>query len=203
MVSDQGGLQDGLEQKGNWTITGNLAPTNDSLSPSNPASAVGTPRALRAKYSDPNGYGNIMQTFVQVKGFGGLRAMYNRVENKLYLQDDAGTSYGTGYAPGSNNVISNSRGSLNCKETTVFGSGNTLTVTWNLTPSAGLIGTPALYLSVRDRGGLADATEMFGTWSITSGGGTVASRPNEAKPSIRSASVTRPTVHHTVYLAAH
>lgn len=80
----------------------------------------------------------------------GFYAYYDQNTNKLYVRDNAGTTWLGGYAPGSSNVIENSYAKLNCAATTVQGSGNTMTVTWSVALKSTFTGTKNTYLYVRD-----------------------------------------------------
>ena len=64
--------------------------------------------------------------------------------------------------------LTNTRGTLNCGATTVIGSGNNLTVNWNITPKAAFASATKknLYLYARD---LSNATAGWtdrGDWTI-------------------------------------
>ena len=77
---------------------------------------------------------------------------YNQNSNKLYLRDDANTAWLGGFSPASANIIENSYTKLDCSQTTVSGSGTTLTVKWRITFKSTFIGVQAknLYLYLRD-----------------------------------------------------
>ncbi|MDQ3815969.1 MAG: hypothetical protein M3347_18830, partial [Armatimonadota bacterium] len=168
-VRDNGGLQDGFDRFGSWIITS--GPSNLSVTPASGSSAAGTARTLTTRYVDPNGATNIVDARILISPNGsGTNALYGRydcVNKKLYLMNSTGTAFLGGYAPGSNNVISNSQGSLNCAATTVSQVGNVLTINWRFTPTA-FAGLKNIFLFVRDAGGLQDGFDTLGTWTVTS-----------------------------------
>jgi hypothetical protein len=158
---------------GSWTILGPTTPANVS------ATAVdgltGAAQQVNATWSDGNGASDIRYAYLQVGSAptGGLTKMYyNQQTNMLYLLNDAGNGWIGGFAPGSANVIANSKLSLDCAATTVIPAGNNLTVSFNLTPQAGFAGSgKPLALYVVDFSGLHPATwENKGTWSILAPG---------------------------------
>lgn len=183
-VRDNSGVAIGLEQKGTWTINSNAVPVAVSVTPSSGSSAVGTVRPLTGTFTDVNGVGNIQGVRVLVGSSTSLAnafcVTYNAEQNKLFVIADNGTTFLGGFAPGSNNVISNSRGTLNCAATTVTKSGNTLTVRWSVAPKAALVGNQTLFALAQDRGGLTSGLVNRGTWNVTSVAAAV--KTEEANP---------------------
>jgi hypothetical protein len=159
-----------------WTVTGNTAPVNVGLSPSagggTATTAAGTFRTLVATYEDGNGGANFQFVYLSVNANDParkLQAVYDRQFNRLYLLADDGVTQLGGFAPGSNHVISNSRGSLNCAATSVSFSGNRMTVGWSLSATALLGGSNTLWLRAHDRGGL-DTTfqqQAGAVWNVS------------------------------------
>ncbi len=152
-------------------INGN-APVNLSLSPQASSNAPATARVFTTVHSDPNGNDDISQAMLQLNtntsGVGALRCYYAATNNLLFFLNDAGTGFLGGFAPGSNNVISNARGSLDCSKTTVTRSGNNITIAWNVTPTAQLSGLRLnCFLFTRDKSNFIDNFEAFGNWLIT------------------------------------
>lgn len=146
-------------------------PSNLSLTPTNAVNNPDEVRGFTAVYSDPDGATNIAACFLQVgpslAPTNALRVFYNRRANLLYLRDDANQQWLGGFAPGSNNTISNSQGSLHCASTKVSGSGQNLTVLWSLSAAPAWQGTMQnLYLRVHDETGLQTGSTALGTWTI-------------------------------------
>jgi hypothetical protein len=148
------------------------SPVNVSLTPRAATDAPGVARTFTTVHSDPNGNADISQAFLQINtntsGVGGIRCFYAATNNLLFFLNDAGTGFLGGFAPGSNNVISNSRGSLDCANTTVTKTGNTITIAWRIAATTELSGLRLnCFLFTRDKANLIDNFEAFGTWTIT------------------------------------
>jgi len=161
---------------GTWTISV-AGPSVVSLTPTSLSTSTGTAETLTSTYAD--GGGNAALTKVQLcVGANGapstsLYAEYLPATNLLYLFNASNVAVG-GFAPGSNNVITTTLGTLNCAATTVTKSGNNLTVAWNITPTASLDGTQYTYLQATDANTSTPWT-VFGTWTIS--GTTTAAYP--------------------------
>jgi len=155
-------------QFGTWTVFG-PEPSVVSLSPTSVVSNAGTPAVIIATYSDTAGFGALTQVQFCLGQNGypstSLYAEYLPATNLLYLFNANNVAIG-GFAPGSDNVISAPLGSLDCSETRVSGTGNNLTVLWDLTPSAALAGTQLTYLQASDASAGTSWT-LTGNWTIS------------------------------------
>ncbi len=163
------GLTVGWKSLGTWTIS--VPPQNLSLSPANGVSGAGDDYAVTSAHSDLKGAENIRYVLLHAGNPqsppDALRGYYNAQQNKLYLLDDAGTSYLGGFAPGSQNVISNAQGSLDCASTSVSMSGDTLTVNWSLKPTKQWAFTSHdLWLYAIDLSGARTGWQKMGSWQI-------------------------------------
>ncbi len=149
------------------------APTNDNALVTGQTSPPGQPLVVTSTHSDQNGAGDI--TFVDLHLSGplrqlneGLRCRYDAAANKLYVLDDAGKTWLGGFAPGSANVISNSRGRLDCALTQVTLSANEIKIQWHLALDARMLRTWIhLWLRVEDRGGLFGGFARLRRWVYT------------------------------------
>lgn len=134
MVSDFAGLKDGWDPMGEFEIS--FAPTNDSISPKSGAVPVGTKIALTSRYSDLDGYTRIDNCELLINTtLSKTNAAYVRYDaktNRLYVRKDDNSGWVGGFAPGTSNVIDNSRIRLYCRETVVSGSGPTRTIKWSV-----------------------------------------------------------------------
>lgn len=164
---------DGFRSLGTWTIEKNPtndAPLNRSLSAPS-TGAVGQASNFNALYGDPDGVANIAQARILInaslRGAQALYGFYDRVANKLYLYNDAGDALVGGFAPGSNNSISNAQGTLNCAQTTVLTSSVNLRVNWNFTPKTAFTGSKKAFLFVRDAANANDGFDQMATWNVT------------------------------------
>jgi hypothetical protein len=170
LCADASNRTDGWDTMGTWTVNGNSAPVNVSISPNAGSSAYDTWYDITSTQTDTNGADNIVFSFVHAgtttAAADNLRALYDSRVNRFYLYADNGTTALGGFAPGSANVISNSQGSLDCSGSSVTRNGNTLTIVWRLKASSAWAGSKNVYLRCTDRGGLADGFESMGTWTI-------------------------------------
>lgn len=170
-VKDKTNQTDGWDAMGTWSIGASTAPVNESVTPGDSSSAVGAPRLFTSKYSDPDGAGSIAFVELQINsdssGINGMRCYYDPNSNKLYLRNDANTTWLGAVAPGTNVVVSNSQGSLNIKDISFATEGNTLTVNWSVTPKAKWVNTTQnIYLFVKDKTNQSDGWDNLGLWHI-------------------------------------
>ena len=156
----------------NTMTPANNPPTLGTVTPSALTSVPGIAQKLSAVYSDPDGYANLDQVSFLVNTTAsvanGIRLLYDRTVNKLYLFNNAGTAFVGSCTPGAAGSLSNSRGTLNCRATTVSGSGNNLTVNWNIKPKAAFVSTTKknLYLYARDMSNAITGWTDKGDWKI-------------------------------------
>ena len=123
-----------------FSASDNLAPTLGTLTPSVLTSSPDIAQTFSAIYSDADGYADFKQVSLRVGPWvNGINALYIRTVNKLYLRNDAGTGYVGNCTPGVAGTLTNTQGTLNCGATTVTGTGNNLTVNWNITPKAAFV----------------------------------------------------------------
>jgi hypothetical protein len=174
LVRDMSNTTVGWTDKGDWTIKAtNAAPTLGTLTPSVLTSAPAIAKTFTAIYSDADGYANIKQAYLRVHtAANGIYLRYDRTTNKLYLYDDAGTATIGSCTPGATKTLTNKQGSLDCATTTVAGSGNNLTIKWNIKPKAAFASVTKknLYMLVRDMSNVAAGWTDKGDWTM---GGTV------------------------------
>ena len=114
----------------------NVAPVNVSITPNSGVLAIGSPITMSTVYRDANGASDLYQCFLLLSENGSsanaVSVYYIKSSNKIYLRDDTGTSWGTGYTPGTSVTLQNSQCKLYVGSTTVSTSGNDLTVNWNI-----------------------------------------------------------------------
>lgn len=150
----------------------NSPPQVGTITPSSGTSAPNQTVTFTTTYTDPDGWKNIQYVNLLintiVNGANCFYGYYNQNTNKLYLRNDANTSWLGGFAPGSTNTIKNSYAKLNCAQTTVSGSGTTLTVNWAATFKSPFTGTKNAYLYVRDDANAYNGWTQKGAWTITS-----------------------------------
>jgi len=146
------------------------APQAISLTPNQGTSTPGDAVDFTAVYQDADGHTNIRYSYLAINTYitsaHGFYAYYNTSQNKLYLRNDEGTAWTGGFTPGSANTIENSYSKLDCSQTTVQGSGNNLTITWNVAFKDTFLGTKNSYLFVRDYQNNMSGWKKMGTWKI-------------------------------------
>lgn len=138
-----------------------------------PASGTGQTGALRVfttTYTDTDGWQNIQYVYFLIdtstSGTNCPYFYYNQNTNKLYVRNDANSAWLGGYVRGTAIVIENSYAKLDCAQTTVTGSGTTMTVNWAVTIKPPFTGAKNTYLYVRDDTNAYVNLTKKGTWTI-------------------------------------
>jgi len=168
-IKDDTGGYAGWAKKGTYTV--NCTPQVGTITPSLGTGSVETPQNFTATYSDLDGWQNIQYVYFLINTSSSsnsncLYVYYNQNTNKLYLRDDANTSWLGGFDPGSANVIENSYAKLNCASTSASGSGTTLTINWSVMIKKPFTGTKNTYLYVKDDINAYQNWTQKGTWTI-------------------------------------
>ena len=153
------------------TKTDPAQPPIVAIRPPSGSSNAGAAQNFKAVYYDANGYQNIKQVVMRLRQnsnswANAISVKYVRATNSLYLLDDAGTTWLGPCTPGTANTISNSKGILNCAQTSVSTDEKDLTVKWNITPKTTFTGTKYIYLSAGDNAGLSSGLIVASTWTI-------------------------------------
>ncbi len=148
--------------------SGYTQPENVSISPSG-GTLGAAPATLVSTYRDANGFADIKRCYLLINdSLGQSNAAlfyYDRAANRLYLKNDANTSWGTGYAPGANVTLENSQCYLYVKDTIVTSSGNNLAVKWRVAFKAPFSSKLLKgYMYVQDSGGLIDGWDQMGVY---------------------------------------
>jgi hypothetical protein len=144
-----------------------------TFSPDGGSGSVGQPVAFTTTYHDSNGWQHIHSAYLLLntrRTFRqGLFVRYSENDDQLSLRNDAGNQWVDSCTPGEAAVLSNSYVSLDCSTTTVSGSGDTLTVTWWVTPLAPFsdqYGTYEAHLLAWNDSGQRDGWNQAGTWTL-------------------------------------
>ena len=159
-------LLGGWLQMGGWTVAGSSAPAPVSVAPS---SGSGLSQTFTATFSDAAGAGDILAARVLINGsFSGTSGCflyyYSGGANVLYLLSDAG-ALESGIRIGSAGTLSNSQCTANVGSSSAVSSGNTLTLSLNLTFTPSFAGAKAIYLNAQSATLLGNWVPM-GTWTI-------------------------------------
>ncbi len=147
-------------------------PTLGTVSPSSGTTPPDTAKSFVCKYSDASGWAHLKEVNLLISGQPASPAnnpylYYDQNLNQLFLRNESNTAWLGGFAPGSANIIENSLIKLKCAQTTVSGSGTTMTVTFNVTFKAGYSGRRCdLYLAAKDDGGIFVSFASKGTYTI-------------------------------------
>lgn len=163
-AGEVGGALSGWQLMGTWNDSGDLNVVElISLSPN---SGTGVSQTFTALTRDGNGANTI--AFVQLvmnaelSGLNGCFIHYDRASNVFFLLNDSATEW-FGLVAGSGQV-----GNSQC---TLFGSGsggvvsgNDLTITYNLSFSAGFSGTKKIFMQPVDNTGVIQVWRQMGTW---------------------------------------
>ncbi len=147
-------------------------PTVGTISPSSGSTQPDVAKTFTCTYSDADGWANLKDADLLISTSSTTLANaiylhYDQNTNKLYLRNDANTSWLGGYSPGSSYTVENSQVKLNCATTTASGSSNTLTIKWNITFKSAYSGKQYnTYLYVKDdTGGYVNWTKK-GTYTV-------------------------------------
>ena len=154
-----------------WQVNNlaNSAPVNESVTSA--SSNVGQFRTITTVYSDADGALDLSRVWLQVQnttGWQSLYAKYDSLTNLLSLYNDTGTALVGSFAPGSAHTLSNSLGTLDCANTTVSLSGNTLTVNWSIALKATMSGSNKFMLQSVDKANAMTGYQSIlgATWDI-------------------------------------
>jgi len=163
-------VQNAVSQSDGWDMMGayyNVKPQVVSISPSGPL-PINTKTTVSCLYRDLNGWADIRKCYALINETlaqsNAILLWYDKSSNKVYLKNDANTSWGTGYAPGTSITLSNSQCEVYVADTTVAHSGNDLTVNWSVKLKTSLTGK-SLYswMYVTDSTGAYDGWTKTGT----------------------------------------
>jgi len=168
IASDIHGLSSGWQKLGAWTIAHSL-PAVVGLTPGSTTSQVGVQENLTTTFSDTDGNvafnGAAMVVGPLTGSTNSLAVKYVRSTNLLYLADANNVLQG-GFTPGTDNAITTTQGTLNCKTTTVTQSGNQMVITWAISPSGAVTGAQPVNLIVSDGYGQNSGWVQAGTWTV-------------------------------------
>ncbi len=163
-------VQDEGSHEVGWTRMGiyyNVKPQVLSISPSTGPLPNNTKTTLTSVYRDLNGFADLRKCYVLLcENFSQANAMfilYDKAVNKVYLKNDANTSWGVGYAPGTNITLSNSQCEVYVKDITVVGAGTDLTVTWSFKLKLSMVDANLFsWMYITDTKGLFDSWKKVG-----------------------------------------
>lgn len=138
-------------------VTYNVKPKNLYISPSKGLLSDEW-ITITSAYNDFNGAQDFLKAYMLINASPGEKMaaymMYVARENKVYLRNDDGSSWGTGYAPGTKAVLSNKQCALDVAQTSVAKKDQNMVIRWRLSFNPrwldSLPGGPNGYLFVQD-----------------------------------------------------
>jgi hypothetical protein len=151
----------------NPALAANYKPTVGIIIPSSDGSNINDVVTFTSIYSDRDGWQDIKYAYLLINksttGSKCFYAYYDKLSNKLYLRNDNNTAW---LGPDLSNIIENSYVKLDCSKSFVSGSGDTLTITWNVAFKSTFVGAKNMYLQVVDNAGASNGWTKKGAWKI-------------------------------------
>ncbi len=163
-VTDSAGLYDGWTKVGRYYIP--ALPVCVKVLPSFGSFALAAPTTFSTEFEDDNGSTDIRCCYFQLSSTSSaanaILLKYDAPQNKVFLRNNANTSWGTGYTPGEQIKLVNGQCKLNVAQTAVTATGpDTLQIQWNLTVSANLAG-----LKLTERMYVDDDSLLKSGWKV-------------------------------------
>jgi sugar lactone lactonase YvrE len=168
---DAGTGNSGWQAMGTWSVPGASATPTQAIGVS-PADGSGASQAFTFTFTDSGGWQDLGIVNVLFNNFidgrSGCYIAYAVQSGTLYLVDDAGDAggpfAGTMALPGAGSV-SNSQCTVNGSGSSVGGSGNTLTLTLNMSFKAAFAGNRIFYTAAGDMSGTKNSGwQALGAW---------------------------------------
>jgi len=136
-----------------------------------PGHGTGLQQTFTVDITDTKGFQDLGVVNVLINRFiDGRQACYlaySRPAGVLYLVGDAGGGLSAPLTLGASGTVSNSQCTVNSAGSSAVGSGNTLTLTLNMTFTAGFAGNRAIYLAARDTGEVNNSDwQAMGSWTF-------------------------------------
>ncbi len=123
--------------------------------------------SFQATFSDPSGSSDIAGANLLVAASLSTQHVcwvrYVGSNQSLYLQNDAGSALLGPVQPGGSQTVSNSQCTLSGVGSSVT-SGETLTLTMNLTFAPGYVGSKNLYMYTQTKENVSSGWGSYGTW---------------------------------------
>ncbi len=158
-----------------WVYSGyysvSAVPTTDTFSTYSAATAPSKQVLHTATYQDADGAGNLaeaeMLVNVRVGAANSVFVRYDALTNKLYLLNDAGTTWLGGLSPGATGTVANSQAVLDAAKTTITRSGTSLVMKWAVTYKQAYSGKQYnVYSRARDSFNLSSGWRVVGKWTV-------------------------------------
>lgn len=157
-----------LQETINSYPTTNSDPTNISVSP---ADATGSQSQFVLNYSDPDGHSDLANLYFLVNSSTAKTntcyLKYDVVQDLFFLRDNANSSWGSGVAPGSTTLLSNSQVDVDLEDASYVknsSNGSDVTLTLSISFKLTFAGEKNLYLQAEDVHGAQSALSSKGTF---------------------------------------
>jgi hypothetical protein len=166
---DNLGNGSGWASLGTWNDTGD--PNVVELMSLTPNSGTGLSQTFTAVIKDGNGgttipFAELIITAQPIGSFSGNGCFifYAQASNAFFLLDDSAKTF-SGLIAGSAGSVSNSQCTLHGSGSGGVASGPNLTVTYNLTFSAGFAGIKPIYMQAADNNSVIEVWHQIATWN--------------------------------------
>jgi hypothetical protein len=161
----------GWQRMGVWQVPGAAQTTTTAVTGMNPARGNGTGGTLTFTFTDTMGANDlgVMNVLVNdwLDGRHACYLAYARGNNTLYLVNDNGDALLPGKVLNGSGSLGNSQCTVNGVGSSATPSGNTLTLTLNMTFGGGFAGNRVFYLAARDVNELNNTGwNAMGSWTV-------------------------------------
>ena len=171
MYAADGGLSSGWQARGSWAVSGGSGPTGPTVTADSatPSSGSGTTQPFALQYSDSSGAGNLATAWVWFNAAftssaaSSCLVYYDRVAARLYLLNNAGTSWMAGTL-GTSGTLQNSQCAVSLASSSVTLSGNTLTLNLAMTFKSTYTGTKNIYMYAANST-VSSGWQVRGAWT--------------------------------------
>ncbi len=159
------GSSSGATVSDQFAASSSQPPVPPSVAATGPVGSTGMSNTFVFRFDNPSGFQNLGVVNALInRSLDGSRACYiaySQPTRTLFLVNDDGPASGlsAGLALGSSNNVSNNQCLINGTGSSAVGSGNTLTLTLNITFRSAFAGNQVVYLAARD------VTENNSGWS--------------------------------------
>lgn len=169
-VYDRGGLGQGWQQFGSWTVTASPDQPPQSVSVT-PAAGSGASQTFQFLFSDPNGFVDLNNVFVFINGAfsptNGCGLAYVQSSNALLLLNDAGTAWLGPAVLGSAGTLQNGQCTASLSGSSTTTSGTNLTLNLALSFTGAFLGPKAILMNASDYAGQSSGWQQRGSFTVT------------------------------------
>ena len=177
----QNGSASGATVSDQFAATSSQPPVPPSVAATGPVGSTGISNTFVFRFDDPSGFQNLgVVNALLNRSLDGRRACYiaySQPTRTLFLVNDDGPDSGlsAGLVLGGTNSVSNSQCQINGAGSSAVGSGNTLTLSLNITFRPAFSGNQVVYLAARDVAGNNSGWSTMGFHAVP---GATATFPN-------------------------